>query len=55
MDGLWWLVIALGVGAVIGAQFGAKLSTRTSPIWIIRGLAIVLILVGVRLIWRSLA
>lgn len=55
LDGLWWLVIALGIGAVIGAQFGAKLSTRTSPIWIIRGLAIILIFVGVRLIWRSVA
>lgn len=42
--------IALGIGALIGAQIGAMLSSRVKGSWIIRGLAVALGLVGVRLI-----
>lgn len=43
-------VIALGVGAVIGAQGGAQLSTRIRGVWLLRGLAVALALVGIRIL-----
>jgi uncharacterized protein len=46
--------IALSIGAVIGAQIGAKLSDRIHGEWIIRSLAGVLGLLGLRLLALSL-
>jgi uncharacterized membrane protein YfcA len=43
------LVAGLGSGAVVGAQAGARLSKRVQGPWIIRILAGVLVLVGLRL------
>jgi uncharacterized membrane protein YfcA len=43
-------VVAIAIGTVIGAQFGAKLSTRVHGKWIVRGLAIAIGSVGIRLI-----
>lgn len=40
----------LAVGVVLGAQVGARLSNRVGGKWIIRGLAIAMVLVGIRLI-----
>jgi uncharacterized membrane protein YfcA len=40
----------LAVGVVIGAQIGARLSGKVNGIWIIRGLAGSLLLVGLRLV-----
>jgi uncharacterized membrane protein YfcA len=42
--------VLLGIGVVIGAQFGAVLSNRVGGKLIIRGLAVALAFVGVRLI-----
>jgi len=42
--------IALAVGALLGAQVGALLSSRVKGSWIIRGLAIALGFVGIRLL-----
>jgi uncharacterized membrane protein YfcA len=42
--------IALSIGVVIGAQLGARLSTRLSGNWILRGLAVALALVGIRIL-----
>ena len=42
--------IALAIGVLIGAQLGALLSNRVGGIWIIRGLAIALGLVGIRIL-----
>jgi uncharacterized membrane protein YfcA len=44
----------LSIGAVLGAQVGAKLSQHIHGDWIIRGLAIALGLVGIRLFVLSL-
>lgn len=55
LDGYWAVALPLAFGAIIGAQFGAHLSTKTPPVAIIRGLAIVLALVGIRLAWRALS
>jgi hypothetical protein len=41
--------LAMGAGAVLGAPLGAKLSQRTKGAWILRGLALALLVVGVRL------
>ncbi len=40
----------IGAGALVGAQAGARLSTRVKGVWIIRALAIGLLFVGVRLL-----
>ena len=42
--------IALAIGVLIGAQLGARLSNRVRGAWIIRGLAIALGFVGVRIL-----
>lgn len=44
------LTILLSVGVLLGAQLGAWLSSKTEGAWIIRGLAIALGAVGVRLL-----
>ncbi len=43
-------IVALSIGAVIGAQFGARLSHRVSGVWIVRLLAGGLAIVGLRLL-----
>jgi len=45
----WLTTLLIGVGVIIGAQFGAKLSEKITGPWIVRALAIALLLVGVRL------
>jgi uncharacterized membrane protein YfcA len=45
--------IVLSVGVILGAQLGARLSGRIHADWIIRGLAIALGFVGVRLIFMA--
>ncbi|HOQ05568.1 MAG TPA: sulfite exporter TauE/SafE family protein [Anaerohalosphaeraceae bacterium] len=42
--------LCLAVGALIGAQFGAAMAPRVRGVWIIRGLAIALFFVGIRLL-----
>jgi uncharacterized membrane protein YfcA len=42
--------IALAIGVLVGAQLGALLSNRVGGVWIIRGLAIALGLVGIRIL-----
>lgn len=42
--------IALAIGVVLGAQLGARLSNRFHGDWIIRGLALALALVGIRIL-----
>jgi len=46
-------VIALGVGAVLGAQGGAQLSRRVHGVWLLRGLAAALALVGIRILMMA--
>lgn len=42
--------LSMGAGAVLGAPVGARLSKKTKGAWILRGLALALLAVGVRLI-----
>lgn len=41
---------ALAVGVIPGAQIGARLSERARPVWILRALAIVIVLVAIRML-----
>lgn len=43
-------IAALGIGVLIGAQFGAYLSNKISGAWIIRALALALTLVGIKML-----
>jgi uncharacterized membrane protein YfcA len=54
LDGLWPRVIYLAVGAVVGAQAGARLSTRVRGAVIVRVLAAALVLVALRLAAQGL-
>lgn len=47
-------IIGLSVGAILGAQVGARLSHRLHGDWIIRGLATALALAGIRLVASAL-
>jgi uncharacterized membrane protein YfcA len=49
-----WRATCLGIGVLLGAQAGASLSTRVHGRWIIRGLAIALVFVGIRLLMAVL-
>jgi uncharacterized membrane protein YfcA len=46
--------ISLAIGVLIGAQLGAHLSNRVHGAWIMRGLAIALGLVGIRILIMAL-
>jgi uncharacterized membrane protein YfcA len=43
-------IAALGIGVLIGAQFGAYLSNKISGAWIIRALALAVAVVGVKML-----
>jgi len=47
-------LVPLSMGVVIGAQFGAFLSSYIHSQWIIRGLALALAFVGIRILLVSL-
>jgi uncharacterized membrane protein YfcA len=49
LDGQWPTIIALGLGAIGGAQVGARLAQRLHGRWIVRGLAIALAIAGLRI------
>jgi len=50
----WNFVPYLGLGAIMGAQLGGKLSHQIKSQWIIRGLLVVMILGAIRMIVRYL-
>jgi hypothetical protein len=43
----------LALGAVLGAQVGARLSTRIRGPWIVRGLAVALAIAGIRILFMA--
>jgi uncharacterized protein len=51
LKGVWAEVLSIGAGVIVGAQFGAYYSHRIKAGWIIRFLALALLLVGIRLIF----
>lgn len=46
----YMITISVGIGVIAGAQIGARLSSKIHGVWIVRGLALALLLVGIRLI-----
>lgn len=49
----WIPMIGLSIGVIPGAQVGAQLSRRLHGKWIIRGLALALAVVGLRLLFKT--
>lgn len=47
-------IVWLGLGVIVGAQIGARLSTRIQGKTIIRSLAMALLVVAARILWMSL-
>ena len=45
--------IGLSIGALFGAQLGAKISNRFNGVWVIRSLAVALGIVGIRILMMS--
>jgi uncharacterized membrane protein YfcA len=45
-----WQTLFIGIGIVVGAQLGAKLSKKVKDTFIIKGLAVALFVVGVRIL-----
>ena len=54
LSGGLWQTALLTIGVLPGAQLGAQLSSRVSGDWIIRGLALALALVGLRILLTAL-
>jgi uncharacterized membrane protein YfcA len=46
--------VFLGIGVVLGAQLGAWLSGHVQGMWIIRGLAVALAFIGIRIFIMAL-
>ncbi len=51
LDGVWPTVFYIGLGVMAGAQGGAYFSHYARPNWIIRALALALLLVGIRILF----
>lgn len=45
--------LCLGAGVIVGAQAGAHVSSKLHGNWIMRGLAVALCLLGLRLLWQA--
>lgn len=54
LSGYWNLTLYIGAGVVLGAQLGARLSHKVHGVWIVRSLATALLLVGARVIIKSM-
>jgi len=52
LKGEFTTILSIGAGVIIGAQFGALYSQKIKPHWIVRSLAVALLLVGVRLLFK---
>lgn len=49
----WKLVLILGIGCIIGANLGASIAARASNKVLQFGFAIILFVIGARMIWAS--
>lgn len=47
----WRAALFIGIGVIIGAQFGAYFSNKVKPTVIVKALAVALIIVGIRLVF----
>jgi uncharacterized membrane protein YfcA len=50
LTGQWYIVLMLSVGVIIGAQIGAKISQKFKSSWIIKILAVAIVIVGMRIL-----
>ena len=52
---LWIPALAVGFGAIAGAQIGVKIAKKSKPKFILQLLCIAMVIVGLQLIWRAFA
>lgn len=53
LTGSWQATGLIAMGVVVGAQIGARLSTRMKGVWIVRVLAVALLSVGIRVVLKA--
>ena len=46
----WQMAVALAVGGALGAQFGATICRRITPVYLIKLFAVAMVLIGLRLV-----
>ena len=49
----WTTGAIMAVTSMLCARFGARLAARTSNVWLMRAFAILLVVVGLRLLWKA--
>lgn len=54
LTAVWTLVLPLGIGAVVGAQIGARFAHRVRGPVLVRAMAGAIVLVGLRMVWAGL-
>ena len=52
---VWAPALAVGFGAIVGAQIGARIAKKSKPRLIVVLLSIVMVALGCQLVWRGLA
>lgn len=52
---IWGPAVMIGIGAVAGAQIGAKISSKSKPKLLVTLLSIVMVLLGCQFIWRAVS
>ena len=52
---VWTAAVAVGCGAFVGAQFGAKIAKKIRPSWIVILLSAIMVLLGCELFWRGVS
>ena len=52
LEGSWYAVGAIGAGMIIGAQIGARWSARIQGFWLLRGLSAIILLIGIRVLYK---
>jgi hypothetical protein len=55
LNSAWSRLIPLAVGAILGAQIGARISTNVGGRGILRALSVALLFVGLRTIWMAMS
>lgn len=52
---VWAPALAVGFGAIVGAQIGAKIAKKSKPRIIVVLLSFVMVILGCQLVWRGIA
>ncbi len=50
---LWGPAVMIGIGALVGAQLGAMISKKSRPSYLVIGLSVVMILLGLQFVYKG--